>query len=477
MYLAYRERKSAMDITRIESDSLGARQLPHEALYGVATLRGQENFNISFHKLGDEPALLRALARIKRAAAAANRDLGLLEEGTASAVIAAADEVIGGKHDRQFIVDLLEGSGGTSINMNMNEVLANRALELQGERRGRHDLIHPNDHINLGQSTNDVLPAALKLAVYEKTAGLIIALNHLASVLTDKARAFDDVLRIGRTCMQAAQPMRLGQAFGGYASGLRRVVMNLRAARDQMLVLPLGATAIGTGLGSSPGYREAVYQHLSDILSIAVVPAEDMFDALQNADAFARVSSEIRIGAEVIGKIASDLIILCSGANSGLGEIQLPAVQPGSSIMPGKINPVLPMMMQQVAFSIVGNDAAVSLAALHGQLEINHFEPVIASRLFDSIDLLTRSAQIFADKCIAGVEANRKQSLKNLMQSSAIATVFVPRLGYAQVAKLVQASLTQDRPFIELAVETGLLSHDEVMSVLLDCTIYRDQVA
>lgn len=463
-----------MSETRTEIDSLGARELPAGALYGVSTLRGQENFDISFHKLGGELSLLKGLARIKRAAAAANYDIGVLSSRVAEAVIAAADEVIGGRHKGQFIIDLLEGSGGTSINMNMNEVLANRALEIMGEKAGRYDLIHPNDHVNLGQSTNDVLPSAVKLAIYEKSRSLIAALDNLSSTLGERAGAFDDVLRIGRTCMQAAQPMRLSQAFGGYASAVGRLRDKVAAARDEMLVLPLGGTAIGTGLGSAPGYRRAVYRRLTELLGVTVRPGDDMFDAMQNADAFARISSEVRIAAEVVGKIASDLTILASDTSTGLGEIRLPAVQPGSSIMPGKINPVLPMMMQQVAFAVVGNDAAVSLASLHGQLEINHFEPVIASRLFDSFDLLTRSVQIFAVRCIAGIEANREQSLRNLMQSSALATVFVPRLGYAEVSKLVQASVAERRPFVEFALERGLISHDEVIAVLLDSTHCRE---
>ncbi|WP_292354342.1 aspartate ammonia-lyase [Mesorhizobium sp.] len=466
-----------MPHTRIDTDSLGSRQLPAGALYGVATLRGQENFDISFRKLGDAPELIVALARVKHAAAAANRDIGVLPAEIADAIIAASEEIENGRHVDQFVIDLLEGSGGTSINMNVNEVIANRALQLLGDEPGQYDRIHPNDHVNTGQSTNDVVPTAVKLAVYDKSQSLMDALSHLVAALEDRARAFDDVLRIGRTCMQAAQPMRLGQAFGGYAAAIRRLVPKLMTARDEMLVLPLGGTAIGTGLGSAPGYRIAVYRHLRKIVGANVRPGENMFDAMQSADGFARVSSEIRICAEVIGKIASDLVILSSGPNSGVGELQLPSVQPGSSIMPGKINPVLPMMMQQVAFAVVGNDAAVSLASLQGQLEINHFEPVIAARLFDSIELLAKSTRIFADRCVAGIEADREQSLKNLMRSSALATVFVPKLGYAKVSKLVYAAANEQRPFIELAIEEGLLTRDEVLDALRESTDYREGTA
>ncbi|MCG5481095.1 MAG: aspartate ammonia-lyase [Ensifer alkalisoli] len=466
-----------MPNTRTDADSLGSRELPAGALYGVATLRGHENFDISFHKLGDAPELLKALARIKHAAAAANRDIRVLPAGIANAIIAASVEIENGRHTDQFIVDLLEGSGGTSINMNVNEVIANRALQILNEQPGAYSRIHPNDHVNTGQSTNDVLPAAVKLAVYDKSLSLIEALKHLTEALEERSIAFKDVLRIGRTCMQAAQPMRLGQAFSGYAAAIRRLVEKLVSARDDMLVLPLGGTAIGTGLGSAPGYRSAVYRHLKEIVGADVRPGANMFDAMQNADAFARVSSEIRISAEVIGKIASDLIILASGLNSGVAELRLPSVQPGSSIMPGKINPVLPMMMQQVAFAVVGNDAAVSLASRQGQLEINHFEPIIASRLFDSIELLAKSTRIFADKCIAGIEADREQSFRNLMQSSALATALVPKLGYAEASKLVQASAAERRPFMQVAIERGLLTHDEVLEVVRESADHREEIA
>lgn len=466
-----------MPTTRTDTDSLGSRLLPQAALYGISTLRGGENFDISCHKLGHEPALLRALARIKQAAAAANAEIGVIAPDLAEAIIRAAIEVEQGHHGEQFIVDLLEGSGGTSINMNINEVLANRALQLLGGQPGDYARLHPNDHVNSGQSTNDVVPAAVKLAVFDTSQALVAALAHLAETFDRRAVAFDDVLRLGRTCMQAGQPMRLGQAFGGYASAIRRAAGSLARAREEMLVLPLGGTAIGTGFGAAPGYRAAVYRHLGRLVGAPVRPGADLFDAMQNADGFARISAEIRIGAEVIGKIASDLVILSSDGQAGIGELKLPAVQPGSSIMPGKVNPVLPMMMQQVAFAVVGNDAAISLACLHGQLEINHFEPVIASRLLGSIDLLTRSTRLFADRCVAGVEADRERSLANLMRSPALATLFVPRLGYTEVSKLVQLAATEHRSFIELAIERGLLSHDDVLRALRDSTEYREEMA
>lgn len=453
-------------MSRIEVDSIGARELPDETLFGINTLRGRENFDISPLKIGTEPAFIRAMAQIKLAAARANTELGVLDAKRANAVIGACSEIINGQHHEHFVIDLLEGSGGTSINMNANEVIANRALQLLGEAPGSYEHLHPNDHVNLGQSTNDVVPSAVKLAVLAKAPALITALDGLADRLGEKAREFSDVLKIGRTCMQAAQPMMLGQEFGGYAAGVVRAARKLEMAIKDLTFLPLGGTAIGTGLGAAPGYRDVVYRHLSEAVGQVIQPAHDMFDGMQNSDCFARVSSEIRISAEVIGKISLDLIILSSGTKSGIGEIRLPAVQPGSSIMPGKVNPVLPMMMQQVAYAVVGNDAAVSLASLGGQLEINHFEPVIASRMFDSMNLLSRGTTVFSEKCISGIRANADQALDNLMGSSALATVFVPRLGYKEVSRIVREAEEGGRLFSDEIVRLGLMSRDEVMDAL-----------
>lgn len=462
-----------MTNTRTETDSLGEREVPVDALYGINTLRGVENFEISPLKIGNEPAFVRALAVIKKAAARANVELSALDKTRGAAIDQACDEILAGEFDRYFIVDMLEGSGGTSINMNANEVIANRALQLLGHEPGRYDRLHPNDHVNMAQSTNDVVPAAVKLAVHEKSTDLTAALERLADALQVKAQEFSQVLKIGRTCMQAAQPMTLGQEFGGYAAAVRRVRKKIEDVIEDLLVLPLGGTAIGTGLGAGPGYRDLVYHHLSTILEKPVRPAADMFDGMQNADSFARVSSEFRIAAEVIGKISLDLIIMSSGTKSGIGEVRLPAVQSGSSIMPGKINPVLPMMMQQVAYAIVGNDAAVSLASLGGQLEINHFEPVIASRLFDSMDLLTRGSRIFADNCVSGISANEEQALENLLASSALATVFVPEFGYSKVSEIVRNAEAEGKLFVDVIVDMGLLTRDQVIGALYNATQYR----
>lgn len=453
-------------MARIETDSIGPRELPDHVLYGVNSLRGVENSALGGERIGDHPRLVNALAAIKKAAALANREIGALEPRLADAIAAACDEMLAGRHHDQFIVNMLEGSGGTSINMNANEVIANRALQILGREVGDYAALHPNDHVNHGQSTNDVVPSAVKLAVHDACGPLVAALDGLADAFAGRAEAFADVLKIGRTCMQAAQPMTLGQEFGGYAAATRRAAAKIAAASEELLVLPLGGSAIGTGLGSDPGYSDALYRHLSAGLGLPVRPGSDPFDAMQNSDTFARVSAEIRIAAETIAKVAHDLILLSSDPQTGLGEIRLPAIQPGSSIMPGKINPVMPMLMQQIAFALSGNDASVGLAAMAGQLEINHFEPVIASRLFDSTRLLTEGSRLFAAKCVSGITANPARALELLLNSPALATVVVPRLGYAQVSAIVKQADKDGVPFIEAMVERGLMDRSEVMDIL-----------
>jgi aspartate ammonia-lyase len=451
---------------RTESDSLGAIEIPKDCLYGISTARGRDNFALSHRTLGEEPVFVRALARVKMAAAAANRELGVLSPEIADAIVTACKEIADGEYHEHFVVDMLEGSGGTSINMNANEVIANRALQILGQQPGDYRRIHPNDHVNLGQSTNDVVPTALKLACYEAARPLSQALARLAGALQARAAAFSDVLRLGRTCLQSAQPMTLGQAFGGYAAAVARARDKVTAAAGDLLIVPLGGTAIGTGFGAADGYREAALRHLAEATGWSITGPEDLFDGMQNADAFARFSGELRVAADIIGKVAGDLVILSSGPAGGLGEVTLPAVQAGSSIMPGKINPVMPMMMQQVAFAVSGNDVTVSMAALQGQLEINHFEPIMASRIFDSLRLLTNGAHLFADRCIDGLQANPEQSLQNLMASSALATAFVPQLGYEMTSRLVKQSLVEKRPFIDLAIEQGLIKQSDVMATL-----------
>lgn len=453
-------------MARLETDGLGQRELSDDVLYGINTLRGSENSALGGETIGDHPLLVTALAVIKKAAAMANREIGALDPERAGAIIAACDELAAGLHHDQFVIDIMEGSGGTSINMNANEVIANRALQILGHAPGAYATLHPNDHVNHGQSTNDVVPSAMKLAVYRGAQPLVASLDALADAFDERAVAFAKVLKIGRTCMQAAQPMTLGQEFGGYARVTRRQAAKIAAAVEDLLVLPLGGSAIGTGLGSGPGYPKALYVHLAAELALPVRRAEDPFDAMQNSDTFARVSSEIRIAAESLAKIAHDLILLSSDPGTGIGEIRLPAVQPGSSIMPGKINPVLPMMMQQLAFGISGNDHAVAQGSMAGQLEINHFEPVIASRLFESLRLLTNGARLFAEKCVSGIEARPDRALELLLNSPALATVLVDELGYAKVSSIVKQAEKDGTSFVEAVIALGLMEREQVMALL-----------
>ncbi|KZK78877.1 Aspartate ammonia-lyase [Pseudovibrio sp. Ad13] len=457
---------------RIETDSIGSRELPDDVLFGINTLRGAENFLISSATIGDDQALVRALAIIKKSAAQANGVLGGLTVKQTNAISAACDEIMGGKHHDQFIINMLEGSGGTSINMNANEVIANRALQIMGYEAGAYEYLKPNDHVNMGQSTNDVVPTAVKLAVLQKVPALTKALTRLGEAFQLKADELAEVLKIGRTCMQGAQPMTMGQEFSGYSAAILRARDKIMDTTEALQVLPLGATAIGTELGARAGYQEAVYRYLGQELPHPVQQSDNLFDAMQNSDGFSRLSAELRVTAEILGKISLDLIMMSSDKQSGIGEIKLPAIQPGSSIMPGKVNPVMPMMVQQLAFAVIGNDTAISLAALNGQLEINHFEPIIASRLFDSIDLLTHGADLFAKKCVNGIEALEDKALQNLLNSSALATVFVPILGYAEVSKIVKEADVNGKRFVDVIVEMGLMSREQIISKLSNAALW-----
>ncbi|RQR51585.1 aspartate ammonia-lyase [Burkholderia sp. Bp9140] len=450
--------------TRIERDYVGEVAIPADKLYGVNSVRGVDNLTVSPLSISHHPAFPIAFAQCKWAAALANRDTGTITQAQCEAIGRACREIIDGRFSDSLVVDLLEGSGGTSTNMNFNEVIANRAQQILGHAAGSYEVVHPNDHVNRSQSTNDVYPAAMKMATFAMLEPLIDELAHLARQFDDKAVEFADILHLGRTCLQDAQPMRLGQLFGGYASLTRRLGEELAIVRDKLRTLPLGGTAIGTGFGAPAGYRSVVFTHLSEITGVDYVAPTNSFDAMQNMDVFSRVSGELRTCAASLAKIASDLTILSSGPVGGLGELTLPEAQAGSSIMPGKVNPVLPMSMIQLSFAVIGNDVAVAQAVQYGELEINHFEPVVASRVFDSITLLTNGIQRFARKCVAGITANITRNQQNLMDSMAVATALVPRLGYARVSKLARQSVAEGRPLAVILDESGLLSRDDALS-------------
>jgi aspartate ammonia-lyase len=460
-----------METTRIEKDSLGSRELPTAALYGINTLRAIENFPIAGRTAGQVPELVWAMAVVKLAAARANQEIGALAEDRAQAMCTACEEVRAGQHNQELLADMLEGSGGTSLNMNFNEVIGNRASVLLGGAPGAGALVNPNDDVNLSQSTNDVVPTALKLAVFRASESLAGSVLRLAEGFAEKKQQYAGLLRLGRTCLQDAQPMTLGQAFGGYEAVLRRHAEHLAALRQDLLLLPLGGTAIGTGFGVRAGYKKAVYRHLSALVGTPVSPEPDPFDGMQNLDGCARLSAELRNTANTLWKIANDLIILSSGPAGGIGEITLPGVQAGSSIMPGKINPVIPMAVCQAALAITGNDAAIALGCQQGLLEINHFELLVCDRTLDSIALLTRASAVFLERCVRGLVGNEEQSWKNLLASSALATALVPALGYAKVSSIVRTALAERRPFLEAAIEQGLLRRDEIRSALLRAAV------
>ncbi|MBV7483839.1 aspartate ammonia-lyase [Bordetella sp. BOR01] len=455
-----------MPQVRAETDTLGEVYLPIETLYGANTWRGMNNLCFSGRTLADEPAFARAFAQCKMAAALANRDLGILQPDLAQAIVAACQEIIDGRHVEHLVVDLFEGSGGTSSNMNFNEVIANRAQQLLGMPLGKYDRVHPNDHVNRSQSTNDVYPSAMKIAVHARLAGVISELDALADAFAAKAAAFQEVLHLGRTCLQDGQPMYLGQVFGGYTALTRRLAEAVRTVRSQLIPLPLGATAIGTGLGSAPGYKRAVFAHLASITGVQFSVADDPFDAMQNMDAFSRVSAELRTAATSLGKVAADLILLSSGPNGGIAEIHLPAVQAGSSIMPGKVNPVIPMGVVQVGFAIVGNDTCVAQCIQAGQLEINHFEPAVLSRVFDSLTLLENGARLFREKCIVDLQADSAQGEAVVLNSAAIASSFLDQFGYNTVSAVVKKAARNNRSFLVEMQQQQLITIDDARELV-----------
>ncbi|MEM7169836.1 MAG: lyase family protein [Pseudomonadota bacterium] len=451
---------------RTDRDGLGPIEVPSQALYSAGTARALQNFEGIGEPLSAFPDYVGALVKVKKAAAVTNHRLGAIGEDISLAIVQACDEVHSGEHLVDFAVPLFEGSGGTSTNMNVNEVLANRAGQILGSELGQFDKVHPNDHVNRGQSTNDVVPSAVKLACFMKTEPLLESLFRLTQSFQKMAAETDEFLRVGRTCMQAAQPMTYGQLFLAYATSIERAKAELIERRKNLNVVPMGATAIGTGLGAVEGFGDLIGQELTAAFGFEVSIPENLFDAMQMADGFSRFSAELRVTAEVIGKIGADLVVLSSDGPSGLGEVLLPTIQPGSSIMAGKVNPVMPMLVQQIAMQVQGNDFAVSSAALHGQMEINHFEPVIAKALFDSLAVMTSGYRHFSEKCVAGLRVDWERSFENLVNSSALSSVFLEVLGYQTVSELVKFAKARSISLAELAAEEGLISSAEIRTSL-----------
>lgn len=450
--------------TRTEADSIGVMEVPAEAYYGVQALRAKENFPITHQQL--HPEFIKSMAKLKKAAAITNRDAGLLPLNIASAIMKACDELIAGKYTDSFIVDAIQGGAGTSANMNANEVIANRAIEILGGTKGDYSIVHPNDHVNMAQSTNDIIPSAGKLTAITLLTGVIKELERLYEALMDKAEEFDSVLKMGRTQLQDAVPMRLGQSFHAYASVLHRDILRLEDAIHTLEMLNMGGTAIGSSINVSPLYLKNICKNLNKITKGNFYLADDLFDATQNLDGFVSVSGVLKTCAVNLSKMCNDLRLLSSGPKTGIGEINLPARQNGSSIMPGKINPVIPEVVSQVAFNIIGHDYTITMAAEAGQLELNAFEPVIFYTLFESIETLGHAAQTLTDNCILGITANEKHCKDLVNASAGIATALCPSIGYTASAALAKKSLKMNVPVRELAIKEGYVTEEEADRLL-----------
>jgi aspartate ammonia-lyase len=449
---------------RIERDPLGEVKVPADAYYGGQTARAVENFPISGLRAPHD--LIAATVLVKKAAAEANRALGRLDPALADAIVAAADEVLAGRFRDQFVVDVYQAGAGTSHNMNVNEVLANRAAEILGERRGTYARVHPNDHVNMGQSTNDVYPTATRLALLTQSAGLVSAARDLVESLARKAEAFADVLKTGRTHLQDAVPITLGQEMSGYASCVKRGADDVAAAAEQLRELNIGATAVGTGLNAGDDYRTLVVENLRRMTGLPVIPAVNPFRVTQSMGDIVACSGAMRRLSVELGKIASDLRLLSMGPRAGLAEITLPAVQPGSSIMPGKVNPSVPEMVNQVCFQVIGCDTTVAIAAEAGQLELNVMMPVIAWNALHASTILREAMRALRVRCIDGLEANRERARELLDRSTATATALSPYIGYAATAEIAKESVRSGRSIRELVLERGLLSREQLDGIL-----------
>ena len=452
--------------TRSEHDLLGDREVPHEYYYGVQTLRALENFNISGVTLDFYPLLIEALAMVKKAAAKANYDLGLLSKPITDAIVQACDEIIIGKFHSHFVVDMIQGGAGTSTNMNANEVIANRALEILGYEKGEYKYCHPNNHVNLSQSTNDAYPTSVKIALINSNKKLTEVLQELVQSFRKKAKEFSQIIKMGRTQLQDAVPMTLGQEFEAYAVMLNEEVQRLEENVKLFLEVNMGATAIGTGINSHPDYSEKVIKHLQEVTGLKTVLAGNLVEATQDTGAFIMYSSAVKRLAVKLSKICNDLRLLSSGPRTGIHEINLPPMQPGSSIMPGKVNPVIPEVVNQIAFKVIGNDLAVTMAAEGGQLELNVFEPVIVQSLFESIEMLKNGMMTLKVRCIDGITANVDRCRQLVESSIGIVTALNPALGYETCTKLAKEALDTNRGVYELVLEKKLLSKAELDDLL-----------
>ncbi|MEG2017904.1 MAG: aspartate ammonia-lyase [Clostridium sp.] len=449
---------------RAEKDSIGVKNVPENVYYGVQSLRAAENFRIT--GLFMHPEIINSLAYIKKAAAMTNSEIGILDRRIAYAIIKACDEIVEGKLHGEFIVDPIQGGAGTSLNMNANEVIANRAIEILGGEKGDYSIVHPNDHVNYGQSTNDVIPTAGKMTSLKLLDNLESELNRLYEALCEKAEEFDHVIKMGRTQMQDAVPIRLGQEFRAYSVAIKRDVRRIVRAKDEMRSLNMGGTAVGTGINADIDYLKNIVPNLAKISCMDLVQAEDLIDATQNVDPFVAVSGAVKACAVTLSKIANDLRLMSSGPRTGFGEINLPAKQNGSSIMPGKVNPVIPEVVNQVAFNIIGNDVTITMAAEAGQLELNAFEPIIFYNLFQSIDTLAYAVDTFVENCIKGITANEDRCKELVENSVGIITAICPHVGYAEASKIAKEAISTGESVRTLILRDGLLDSKELKEIL-----------
>ncbi|HKD13847.1 MAG TPA: aspartate ammonia-lyase [Candidatus Angelobacter sp.] len=459
---------------RQEKDSIGPKEIPADVYYGIQTARAVENYPISGMKA--HPTLIRAFGMVKRAAAEANKTLGLVDDKRADAIIQASQEVIDGKWNNQFVVDVFQAGAGVSFHMNTNEVIANRAIEILGGKLGDYGAVHPNDHVNYGQSTNDVFPTGMRLASLLELEKLYPVLDSLAAAFEAKGKEFYGIMKSGRTHMQDAVPIRLGQEFAAYGMTIRKAIGSIRRASESLRELGLGGSAVGTGINTHPDYREKAVAILARISGQKLTPATDMRWAMQSNAPMAEVSSALRNLALEIIRISNDLRLIASGPNTGMPEINLPALQPGSSIMPGKINPVMPELAAMVSFQVVGNDTAVALAVQAGQLELNVMMPTMAYSVLQSTTILTNMLRVFTEKCVAGITANVDRCNFYAQATVSLATALNPYIGYAKAAEIVKESVATGRSIIDIAREKKLLTEKEIEEILDPVSMTEPQV-
>lgn len=451
---------------RTEHDLLGERDIPDSAYYGVQTLRALENFNITGVTLKNFPVLIKALAQVKKAAALANCELDILDKDITHYICLACDEIIQGKWHDQFPVDMIQGGAGTSTNMNANEVIANRALELWGKKKGEYHFVHPNNHVNLSQSTNDAYPTAIRLAALQSIPKLLEALQDLCTEFKNKGHEFSDVIKMGRTQLQDAVPMTLGQEFEAFSVTLAEDIARIQEGEKLFLELSIGGTAIGTRINAPAQYAAKAVEKIKEITGFAVVSSPNLIEATWDTGAFVLFSGILKRLAIKLSKISSDLRLLSSGPRCGLGDISLPPMQPGSSIMPGKVNPVIPEVVNQVAFQVIGNDLTVTLASEGGQLQLNAFEPVMVFNLFQSVTMLEKAMRTLAERCVKGIQANKEACRRSVENSIGLVTALNPLIGYENATMIAKEALETGESVFNLVLKHKLLSREQLEEAL-----------